>query len=312
MSKTGKKLRTFVFLLVAFTLFRLPYMYGGDFVRDKIIQTAETHRLPLEIGDVQLGFPLKVKTDYLRTQFNLGLLPLPLALEQVRIEQRVLPLFTLRSSTETHFSALSGSGSVAIERGFFGGTNNFEIAIDGLELSQYPLLQVTGLSGRLSLKASFEKSDSPTIPNGTLEIELTNGRIPGARSLKPTLQLLPLNDSAKLQGALLLDALKMEQLRINLSAEKNQEKVVIEPFTVSSNLGSGSGKGRLLVTPEGSLQDVELQLELDLSEAGRGQLGGYLSLAAGISPEQPPTSWQVSAYKTAGARSRVNLRVEPK
>jgi len=291
MNRSLRKFGLFVGLLVVVSIIWFPFELFYDDITDALKARAERHHIFVDIGSVEMSFPANIYLSEVGGVIRRGDLPVPFAFERVALHPQLLPFLTLKSVMKAELAAYDGRASTRIERKFFDDLTHIELQAHSLNRAKHPALGFYGVRGLLSLEGEASVIAGEPFPRRAfVDISLSEGHFQG--DLSP---LVP----------------EIKNIEGEAFFTQEQDQASLEKLSLSSSVGTATGTGRIALLPTGLIKEASFQFRIQLSDAGRKSLGGYIALLAQGNVDNPGANWELSITQSPRTGLVVNSRELP-
>lgn len=284
----------FLGLLLLVTLLNLPYdQYAEDLVQS-VQRQLRTGGVAVEVEKTDVSFPGEFTLGNVSLLLPTRPLPVPLFIDQIIVSPRILRIFLLQGAVDGNIQAYEGQITASLIYRLLSGNKDLTVRGQTLQLSGHPLFKALGVSGVLNLNAESQISQEKVPPGAANDLRQAV-LLGGASSAHISLEHGEYQGGHKLQGLIELPAAK--EISLTVTVEQKKKRIVLNQLELFSSLGSATGSGSIVVTQTGKLQRANLRFSLQLTAEGNTAFGGYLALAARMSPESPPRNWEIQIAK---------------
>ncbi len=280
----------FLGLLVVFTTIKFPYDSFSPTVKERIRAEAQRAGVFWDSRDFKFNMPPQIDAEQVSGVIKTPAapLPLPFLIDSLHGTVSLWSLLTLSPHLEATASLYGGNCQVSLLPLMAGGFRSVDLQCDSLRLEKYPALEFYKVRGSLSGDATSQSGNKATV-----SIRLRNGSIEEPKRIS------------------MLAPEQIADVSLDATAEVEERRATIKSFSLTSSLGTASGKGLLVTNERGFLSnESSLAVEISLSETGEAAISPYLALAANLPVDRKSSAWQIQLKGTGGQIP--NVKVTPR
>jgi len=294
----------FLVLVIIVAIVRFPYDEYSDDIIAAAKNQSQAFGVYLDIEELHISFPGKLDFKNLSVLIPVRPAPVPVLVEQGSLDPSLFALLLLRGVFQGTFSAYDGELESRYTYSFFSGDSALTLRARDLALSAHPLLRTFGIGGTADLELNATLSQQAPV----------EGQTPRPRYRLDTANLRLTIDGGRYQGGHkvygLVELPGVDDVRIVLETEMNQQKVTLNRFELLSSLGSAKGSGTLSVSADNKVKRANLNFSLKLTAEGFNAAGSYLALAARRPLDSAGRQWRIQVSKKANDKTPT-IKVKP-
>ncbi|MCC6221774.1 MAG: hypothetical protein IT291_11095 [Deltaproteobacteria bacterium] len=298
-----------VLALSAIALFA-AFFWTKDYCLKRITDSLEVyntaHNNAFAFDEIDVEFPFSLKFKRASYVLPANQINIPIVVDDGTIKPSLLSLAKLSPTIIGTLLTYNGKVDFSWSKPFRDDDTHLKVEASNLDLASHPALKLLGVNGKVH--ATFDSaisysnfgSNIPRISN--LEVLLEDCSMIPHPELK---SFMPIPDIRDLSARLVIG--------------QSGESISLEKLLLKSSLGSIVGKGVAQLktrvqtslprqpNPLNQFEEIKTDFLIKLSTEGEKQLGGYLSLLAGIPIDQHVNSWRLEIDKKPELEAKYSL-----
>ena len=283
MRRSTKQFGIYLSLVLVVGVVRIFFADYDDKLCNLIRQQAQANGLYLVIESCDAELPAQMVLSNVKTIIPNKRVPIPFAFDAIGGKLNWLPLFLLRAQAAIDGLLYGGRLSAIASKPLFGNSVNLSTKLNGLQISEHPLLRSFEVSALTHLNADISvqtKQQPISLKSAKISLNIEDGSYSGNYKIANLVEIPPLED-----------------LSASLAIVGESNFFRITQCKLDSSLGGIEGGGRFSLL-NNQLNQVDISLELSLTDVGADKISGYLALAAGLSPDVKTNNWQINIQKS--------------